>query len=268
MKIKINKIFKFDKKSKIKANDILNNKEDNIKINRRRNVQKNDFKLIKKYSILFSCMTLLAIISLFSGIKSKKEDYQVYESLDNNQTLEVGNFQDNKVNNIDTRNEETVKKIEEPKKTNVVVNTKPVVKTENKVNELKFIKPINGSILKIYSIDKLIYSNTLETWKIHDGIDIKANLNDNVYATEKGIIEKIYNDSYYGSTVIIDHGQGYKSIYSNVLSTLKTKDIVKKSQVIGKVVNDAISEIKDDVHIHYMLMFNNETIDPNSKIKF
>lgn len=268
MKIKINNILKPNIENKTKKNDNLDNSENNIKTNRRRKVQKNEFKLLRKYSILFSCMTLLAILSIFSSLKNKKEEYQVFESSNNDQTIEVGNFQDNVVNNIDTRTEKDTKKTEEPKKTNVVVSSKPVVKTESKVQELKFVKPINGSILKIYSIDKLIYSNTLETWKTHDGIDIKANINDNVYATEKGIIEKVYSDSYYGSTVIIDHGQGYKSIYSNVSSTLKAKNTVKKSQVIGKVVNDAISEIKDDVHIHYMLMLNNEIIDPNTKIKF
>lgn len=50
---------------------------------------------------------------------------------------------------------------------------------------MTFSKPLNGQIQKPYSIDKVIYSKTLELWKTHDGIDISSQIGENVKSIEK-----------------------------------------------------------------------------------
>ncbi|MNP38872.1 Stage II sporulation protein Q [compost metagenome] len=84
---------------------------------------------------------------------------------------------------------------------------------------------------------------------------------------ERGTVEKIYDDSFYGTTVIIDHGQGYKSLYANLDKdvSVKVKQVVKKSDVIGKIGNTAIGEIKDDSHVHVQIFKDGVVIDPSSK---
>lgn len=42
------------------------------------------------------------------------------------------------------------------------------------VVELSFQMPVEGEITKQYARDNLVYSNTLEEWTTHLGIDIKA----------------------------------------------------------------------------------------------
>ena len=131
---------------------------------------------------------------------------------------------------------------------------------------LDFKSPIQGEILKIYSADKVIYSKTLDMWKTHDGIDIEGKMGEAVYASERGTVEKIFNDSFLGMTVVISHIAGYKTSYSNLSENIPVVvgQQVKKSQRIGNISDTSIGEIKDSPHLHFMVFKNNETIDPSS----
>lgn len=310
MKIKVNNIFKrihYNKKSNvnytnkrrnlnkvISENEIGENEKEVLDYknidneNRRRNTYtKNDSNIFKKivnkfvlkksYNILFLLMIVLASISIYTNFLTYKnennESYAVFssnEDIDENKQVESSiseDLQDITSNNIDTRenSENQVVVVSQKKDVSADSNAEKVV-----VEPLVFSTPIDGEIIKVYSVDKLLFSKTLESWKTHDGIDIKASLGQKVKSIEKGIIEKIYEDSFLGVTIIIDHGQGYKSIYANLDNDLnvKEKQVVKKGAVIGKVGKTSIGEIKDDDHIHFMLMLNNQVIDPSSKIRF
>jgi murein DD-endopeptidase MepM/ murein hydrolase activator NlpD len=268
---------------------IRNKKEFNLL-----NILKERFVIKRSYYALLLSMTILAIISVYTNIVTYKrlndENFEVFGSNDNMEDTEEvvssisEELQDSNSNNIDTRktsetqvsvsksnvNQEDTKVDSEGEFDIVSKSNVNQEDTKPKVVPLVFSKPLNGEILKTYSMDKLLYSNTLESWKTHDGVDIKADIGTNVKSIEKGIVEKIYDDSFLGTTVIIDHGQGYKSIYSNLDKNVlvKEKETIIKSKVIGKVGQTAIGEIKDEPHIHFMIMFNNKVIDPTSKIKF
>lgn len=216
--------------------------------------------------LLFLFMLILAGYSLsFSYNKYKdlnEEDYAVYNSEDVEEKIVMPEEQSSVSNNLDaTYTEEIVKT-----STSVSTNSSATKTQAQKVVPLEFAKPIEGEILKIYSSDKVIYSKTLELWKTHDGIDIKADKNTIVKAIEKGTVEKIYDDSFYGKTIVIDHGQGYKSSYSNLSEEVfvKEKQVVTKLAKIGKVGTTAIGEIKDEPHLHFTLIKNNEICDPSS----
>ena len=149
-------------------------------------------------------------------------------------------------------------------------NTKTieVFSADKNICILDFQKPIEGKIVKDISMDKLIYSKTLNTYRIHDGVDLDGKIGDNVYSIEKGIVESIYDDSFYGKTIIIDHGEGYRSIYSNIDPLVKEKDIVIKDTKIAKIANNAIGEIKEKSHLHFSMTLNNKIIDPKIEIDF
>ena len=53
------------------------------------------------------------------------------------------------------------------------------------------ILTVEGEIITEYSIDKLVYSNTLDEWRGHTGIDIKAPLGTKVKAPLDGIIKEV-----------------------------------------------------------------------------
>lgn len=156
---------------------------------------------------------------------------------------------------------------------NVVLSEK---KEETKATKIvsyvfKYISPIKGSkVSKVFSLDKVIYSETLEMWKIHEGIDLAANIKTKVISIEKGKIERIYSDSLYGTSVILNHENGYKSIYRNLDKDVSVKEgqSVIKGQNIGMVGNTAICEIKDPSHLHLEVIKNSEIVNPESIITF
>lgn len=248
------------------------NEEKKININLKEyfdNLLKNKNKLSRGYYVLLFCMVILGGASVAITFKAynlfAKEDYELYakDNIDENQTVStISNSEDtsSKIEDNSSIENNTTNAAEAKVSTNSTSNKK----TQTTVKPLSFSKPINGEIQKQYSIDKVIYSKTLELWKTHDGIDIAADIGTNVKSIEKGTIEKVYEDSFYGTTIVIDHGQGYKSSYSNLDKNIsvKEKQTVNKGQVIGKVSNTAIGEIKDEPHLHFTLFKDNNNVDP------
>lgn len=251
---------------------------DDSKYNKKVNSD-NEKKVPKSSFFLFFLMVLLAVSSVMFAYKNYKnlnqESYSVYSSIDEdnvkneNKTEEEQSAQSNNKDVIQKQeNQNQVGKSDQKSKS--ATNIKNTTKTQTpKIVPLNFAKPIDGEVQKIYSKDKVIYSKTLELWKTHEGIDIKANENAIVKSIEKGTIEKIYDDSFYGKTIVIDHGQGYKSSYSNLSEDIfvKEKQVIAKLTKIGKIGKTAIGEIKDDSHLHFALMKNNVIIDPSSIFK-
>lgn len=253
-------------KRKKRAGYTENNKSGTIK-KYAMNFFKNDNKLPKNYYRLFVAMLFLAVLSTALVIRNYKftdlEDFLTY-SLDSEEVIQASSS----IDTADVTNEAILKKEEEKQNvSNPVVVNKPVKKQV--VEKLVFAKPIEGEIQKIYSLDKVIYSKTLELWKTHDGIDIKSDIGQSVFSIEKGKVDKVYEDSFLGYTVVIDHGQGYKSSYSNLSENIPVKqgDIVTKGKVIGQISNSAIGEIKDDAHLHFMLMKDGNIVDPTYIMK-
>ena len=145
--------------------------------------------------------------------------------------------------------------------------------TENQENETKkelsFEKPVEGEIVREYAKDSLIYSETLQEWTTHTGIDIKADKTTVVKAAEAGTIKSIKNDPRYGLTIVIEHDDQYQTIYSNLLTSefVVEGEKVEKGQAIGTVGNTAVFEIADEPHLHFEIWKDSLPIDPTTLMK-
>lgn len=179
---------------------------------------------------------------------------------------------------IEEASAELSKSIEEAKNEIVKQETEEVVednKTEieeqvvEEKKELSFIYPVDGEIIKEYSKDNLVFSETLQEWTTHNGLDIKADRTAVVKAAEEGTVSAIKNDPRYGLTVVIEHNDGYKTVYSNLLTAefVIEDEKVSKGQTIGTVGNSAAFEIADEPHLHFELLKDNEYVDPKTYLK-
>lgn len=150
---------------------------------------------------------------------------------------------------------------------NVAPTNATVKETEKK--EVTFTKPVEGDIIKEFAKDNLIYSETLKEWVTHLGIDIKANKTTVVKSAADGTIKSIKNDPRYGLTIIIEHDDGYQTIYSNLLTTefVVEGEKVTQGQSIGTVGSTAVFEISDESHLHFELLKDSEYLDPSIYIK-
>lgn len=172
---------------------------------------------------------------------------------------------------VNTSNVE--KKQTENKQTNENKNESDEDEQEPQIEEVakdpSFIKPVEGEKLKDYSKDNLIYSSTLDEWTTHLGIDFAAEKTDVVKASANGKIKSIKNDPRYGLTVVIEHENGFESIYSSLLTAefVKVGEKIEQGQTIATVGNTARFEIADETHLHFEIKKDGINVDPNIYIK-
>ena len=169
----------------------------------------------------------------------------------------------NETNTTNAQNEEQPK--EEPK--NETTETQEQV-TETK-QEVTFIKPTDGEIIGEFAKDNLIYSETLKEWITHTAVDIKADKTSVIKSSADGIVKSIVNDPRYGLTVIIEHDDGYETVYSNLLTAEFVVDgeEVSQGQTIGTAGNTASFESSMDCHLHFELLKDGEYLDPTIYLK-
>ena len=187
---------------------------------------------------------------------------EVTNETNSSKTTETNNATTTKANNtvISSNNSSSVQS--KPSTTAKNKNTTSVTAQVKK--EVEFDWPIKGDILKAFSVDNLLYSSTLQEWTVHNGIDIKAEKTSVVSSAADGTVKAIKNDPRYGLTVIIEHDDGFKTVYSNLLTSefVVEGEKISKGQTIGTVGNSANFEVADESHVHFELLKDGEYVDP------
>lgn len=201
-----------------------------------------------------------------------------------NELKAQNNMVNNTVNNMITNSmtsNNTTSKNTETKTNNVLTtnkintntttetNSKAEGKVEEKNVELNFAKPVDGEIVRDFAVNSLVYSDTLQEWTTHTGIDIKADKTTVVKSAEAGIVKTIKNDPRYGLTVIVEHKNGFQTVYSNLLTSefVVEGEKVEKGQSLGTVGNTAAFEIADEPHLHFEILKDSVQVDPNIYLK-
>lgn len=129
----------------------------------------------------------------------------------------------------------------------------------------KLAMPVFGTVTLDYAKDKLLYSKTLEEWRTHNGIDIGGDLGTPVKAAGDGIVSEIKSDPCFGITIIIDHQNGIKTVYSNLASDemVSPNQKVKQGDLIGSIGTTATMEAADQAHLHFEVFRNNTPVNPS-----
>lgn len=168
-----------------------------------------------------------------------------------------------------TSQNEVQKTMTNTTKTDTVTPKQEEKKEEKVIKDPEFKMPVSGEIVKEFAKDKLVYSNTLSEWITHNGVDIKAEKTTVVKSSAEGTIKAIKNDPRYGLTVVIEHVNGFTSIYSNLLTAefVVEGEKVKEGQTIGTVGSTATFEIADEPHLHFEISKDGEYLDPELYIK-
>lgn len=153
----------------------------------------------------------------------------------------------------------------EPEETDAVSPTGGVTVT-------RFSRPAEGYVTKAFDRDTLVYSLTMNDYRVHLGIDIAASLGDAVSAFADGTILYVYDDPMNGRAITIDHGEGLLSHYFNLAADIP-EDIyegalVHCGQTIGSVGDTTLIELSDENHLHFELTLNGEYIDPLEFVEY
>ena len=183
-------------------------------------------------------------------------------------TVEEAQEEEKEENIIQNQTTQNINSKESVESSNVDTNTtKNGTSEENlkttEVKELSFETPVEGEIVREFAQDNLIYSETLEEWVTHSGIDIKADKTTVIKAAEAGVVKSIKNDPRYGLTIVIEHDDTFQTVYSNLLTSefVVEGETVEKGQSIGTVGNSAVFEIADEPHLHFEILKDSIAVD-------
>lgn len=169
------------------------------------------------------------------------------------------NSEINKADEPDTKSSETNPTTDNNKKSNIIETKK----------EITFVRPTEGEIICEYAKENLIYSETLKEWITHTAIDIKADKTSVIKASADGVVKSIVNDPRYGLTVVIEHDDGYETVYANLLTAefVVAGEEVTQGQTIGTAGNTASFESSMECHLHFELIKDGEYLDPAIYLK-
>ena len=106
------------------------------------------------------------------------------------------------------------------------------------------------------------YHPVLKRYRAHLGTDFAAPTGRNIYAASDGRVEFVGTQSGYGKTVIINHQNGYKTLYAHqngFAKGLRQGQMIKKGTHIGYVGSTGLSS---GPHLHLGMYRNNVAIDP------
>jgi murein DD-endopeptidase MepM/ murein hydrolase activator NlpD len=94
----------------------------------------------------------------------------------------------------------------------------------------------------------------------HLGVDFDANFGDPVKAAANGIVSFAGWKNGYGNTVIVDHGDGYQTLYGhNQRNLVRVGDVVRAGQQLAKVGSTGRST---GAHLHFEVHVNGRPVNP------
>ncbi len=131
------------------------------------------------------------------------------------------------------------------------------------------VSPLNGEVVTAFSVDQLVYSETLGDWRTHDGLDISAVQGTTVLAASSGTVSSVTDDPLMGTTVVIRHDGGYQTTYSNLQArpNVEAGDSVSAGQIIGAVGRTAAAESAQGPHLHFSVTKDGVPVDPSEYLK-
>jgi len=142
-----------------------------------------------------------------------------------------------------------------------------------KSKQSSFINPVkddSAAVTNPYSMDKLIYSVTLDQYMTHCGMDIEAPEDTQVLAAAEGTVTAVYEDDRYGTSVEITHPNDMVTVYSNLSTAemVEVGDVVTSGQIIGGVGSTGLFESLEPAHLHFEMLKGGVYVNPADYIKF
>lgn len=127
-----------------------------------------------------------------------------------------------------------------------------------------FTWPVNGEILRGFSVETLSPDPTMGDWRTHAGLDVSANLGARVLCMTEGTVADIWEDEKLGTCIRVEHGGDLESVYANLSAqpTVKKGDHMEIGAILGAVGDTAAAESGMAPHLHLEVFRNGEAIDP------
>lgn len=232
---------------------------------------------------------ILVVLALFIvGYGSHYLTVSFYKDIDDAVIRHLGNQINEDLENIDINRDKLIQKFSQLEKEHgieyvhenipldkrfdkLAEKMKEEKKFEDRIQSHKFtIKDkVRDSIPLGKPLDKIIITSKYgkrfhpihKKWKFHRGVDLRAKVNSNVYATSSGFVRYVQNHrDGYGKAVYVQHNFGFETRYAHLSKILvKNGDYVEKGEAIALSGNSGDSTAP---HLHYEVRFGGIHITP------
>lgn len=139
-----------------------------------------------------------------------------------------------------------------------------VTPVEESLPEL--LLPVSGNLLAAHDLETLVYSTTMNDYRVHCGLDIAAQPGAAVVAAAAGTVSQIWEDPMMGQCLSIRHTGGGMTIYRNLASVIPAGIAegveVRAGQLIGNIGETAMIEIAEEPHLHFEMLVNDDYVNP------
>lgn len=127
-------------------------------------------------------------------------------------------------------------------------------------NSVPVMGPLPRSKTRITSPFGMRNHPTLNRRKMHNGIDFGSGMNTPVFAAADGKVTLAQYSRSFGNWIIIEHSNGYVTIYAHLNSfNTKVGAFVSKGNIIGYTGNTGRSS---GAHLHYEIRLDGTPINP------
>lgn len=168
--------------------------------------------------------------------------------------------------NVDlVRSEEELPKITLPPK-------KDEPRTSNVGNEQKtpvYKAPIECAVSVPFSGSVPVFSEIMNDWRLHQGVDYKTETPTKVTAAADGIVEDVYSDGIMGNTVVIEHSDGTRTVYQSLddeIAVMRGQTVLL-GDLIGRTGMSAVAESDGGIHLHFSVIRDGAYVDPEEILK-
>lgn len=168
------------------------------------------------------------------------------------------------------RNKQTTPEVTTPKVTNTTTKP-PLISTDDPSSDASsklpsFSLPVAGKLSAVHDSELQVFSQTMNDYRVHLGVDILAEEGAPVYAAADGTVTQIWEDVRMGQCIAIKHSGDAVSIYKNVSPELPQGIIegatVKAGQQIASIGSSAMVEIAEEPHLHFEMTVGSLAVDP------
>ncbi|TVQ03840.1 MAG: M23 family metallopeptidase [Balneolaceae bacterium] len=130
---------------------------------------------------------------------------------------------------------------------------------KNRLRNIPAIKPVNGIILSGYGMRP---HPVLGYRRMHEGVDFRADVGTEVYATGDGVIKFAGRRGTYGNLLEIDHGFGMVTRYAHLsgfAEGIRPGRKVERGEIIAFSGNSGLTQ---GPHLHYEVIVDGKPADP------
>lgn len=131
-------------------------------------------------------------------------------------------------------------------------------------NSKEMTWPVSGQIVMNYSTETAIYDKTLDLYRTNDSICISAPEGTEVLASADGIVENIFIDNQKGTSVVINHGNGWLSTYGQLTEDVDVSvgQIVDMGEQIGNISLPSNYSVLLGPHLDFTITKDDLSSDP------